>query len=101
MVEQPVEEARSQAGRAELAGVAALRVETGAHATRILFDGLRARGVAYAVVTGAIADRVLAARDRYPRETRFYLDLRRSARRLYYVAPGRGLAGPWVAVYRL
>ncbi len=62
---------------------------------------LRARGVAYAVVTGAIADRVLAARDRYPRETRFYLDLRRSARRLYYVAPGHGLAGPWVAVYRL
>ena len=29
---------------------------------------LRARGVHYVLVTGAIADRVLAARDRYPRE---------------------------------
>ena len=62
---------------------------------------LRAAGVEYAVVTGAIADRVLAARDRYLREARFYDRLRTSTKRLYYVSSGRGLTGPWVAVYRL
>jgi Dolichyl-phosphate-mannose-protein mannosyltransferase len=62
---------------------------------------LRREGVGYVVVTGAVADRVLAARERYPKEARFYDDLRRSARRVYYRAPGHGLAGPWVAVYRL
>ena len=62
---------------------------------------LHGRGVAYAVVTGAVADRVLAARDRYPREARFYDQLRKRAKRLYYVSSGHGLAGPWVAVYRL
>jgi hypothetical protein len=61
---------------------------------------LRAQGVRYAVVTGAIADRVLAARSHYPAETRFYEALRMRARRLFYVAPD-GLNGPWVAVYRL
>ncbi len=40
---------------------------------------LQADGVEYALVTGAVADRVLAARDRYPREARFYADLRRHA----------------------
>jgi 4-amino-4-deoxy-L-arabinose transferase-like glycosyltransferase len=62
---------------------------------------LRAKGVAYVVVTGAVADRVLAARARYPRETRFYEQLRTRARRIYYLPKGHGLAGPWVAVYRL
>ena len=62
---------------------------------------LRARGVAYVVVTGAVADRVLAARERYPREVRFYEELRARARRLYYVQKGHGLTGPWLAVYRL
>jgi 4-amino-4-deoxy-L-arabinose transferase-like glycosyltransferase len=62
---------------------------------------LRREGVAYVVVTGAIADRVLAARDRYPREARFYGDLHREAKRIYYRARGGGLTGPWVAVYRL
>jgi hypothetical protein len=61
---------------------------------------LRARGIAYVLVTGAIADRVLAARDRYPREARFYDQLART-KRLYYVQKGHGLTGPWVAVYRL
>jgi hypothetical protein len=61
---------------------------------------LRARGIGYVVVTGAIADRVLAAREHYPRETRFYEQLRRT-RRVYYVQKGHGLTGPWVAVYRL
>lgn len=62
---------------------------------------LRAEGVRYALVTGAVADRVLAARDRYPREARFYDELRTEAKRLYYVQPGHGLTGPWVALYRL
>jgi 4-amino-4-deoxy-L-arabinose transferase-like glycosyltransferase len=62
---------------------------------------LRSRGVAYVIVAGAIADRVLAARDRYPRETRFYEQLQTRARRIYYLPKGHGLTGPWVAVYRL
>ena len=62
---------------------------------------LRAEGVEYAFVTGAVADRVLAARERYPREARFYDDLRMRAKRVYHVEPGHGLAGPWVSVYRL
>jgi hypothetical protein len=61
---------------------------------------LRAEGIQFAVVTGAVADRVLAAREHYPRETAFYEDLRRRTRRLFYVAAD-GLNGPWVAVYRL
>ena len=52
-------------------------------------------------MTGAVTDRVLAARDRYPREARFYDELERRAQRVYYVQPGGDLAGPWVAVYRL
>jgi 4-amino-4-deoxy-L-arabinose transferase-like glycosyltransferase len=62
---------------------------------------LRAQGVRYALVTGAIADRVLAARDRYPREARFYDQLRTHAKRVYHVEPGHGLTGPWVSLYRL
>ena len=59
---------------------------------------LRAKGFRYAVVTGAIADRVLAAREQYPREAAFYRDLR-TTRRVYYVPAGGRHAGPWVAVY--
>ena len=63
---------------------------------------LRARRrVATSLVTGAVADRVLAARDRYPREARFYDQLRVQARRVYHVEAGHGLTGPWVSVYRL
>lgn len=62
---------------------------------------LRREGVGYAFVTGAIVDRVLAARDRYPREARFYDDLRMRTQRVYHVQAGHGLTGPWVAVYRL
>jgi hypothetical protein len=61
---------------------------------------LRNSGYRYAVVTGAIADRVLAARKRYPRESEFYDDLATLTNRLLYVRPD-GLNGPWVAVYRL
>ena len=35
------------------------------------------------------------------RARRFYDDLRAQARRVFYLTPGAGLAGPWVAVYRL
>ena len=62
---------------------------------------LRHLGVHDVVVTGAITDRVLAARDRYPREAAFYDDLRTKARRVFFLGPGGDLAGPWVAVYRL
>jgi hypothetical protein len=64
-------------------------------------ETLRQQRIHVVVVTGAIADRVLAARDRYPREAAFYDDLRGRARRIYYVAEGDGRAGPWVAIYRL
>jgi 4-amino-4-deoxy-L-arabinose transferase-like glycosyltransferase len=62
---------------------------------------LRHEGIRFVFVTGAVADRVLAARDRYPREARFYERLRTDEKRLYYVSAGHGLSGPWVAVYRV
>ena len=62
---------------------------------------LRRRGIRDVVVSGAVTDRVLAARDRYPRDAAFYDNLRHHARRVYYVAPGAGRAGPWVAIYAL
>jgi 4-amino-4-deoxy-L-arabinose transferase-like glycosyltransferase len=62
---------------------------------------LRAEKVGYVLVTGAIADRVLAARDRYPREARFYQQLRLQTRRIYHLEPRHGLTGPWVSLYRL
>ncbi|MDP9303576.1 MAG: glycosyltransferase 87 family protein [Actinomycetota bacterium] len=62
---------------------------------------LRRLGIHDVVVTGAVTDRVLAARDRYPREAAFYDDLRTKARRVFYLLAGGDLAGPWVAVYRL
>ena len=62
---------------------------------------LRELGVGYVVVSGAVADRVLAARERYPAEARFYAELDTSAARVFRADPGGELAGPWVAVYRL
>jgi 4-amino-4-deoxy-L-arabinose transferase-like glycosyltransferase len=62
---------------------------------------LRAEGVRYVLVSGAVVDRVLAARDRYPREVRFYDQLRMQGKRVYHVRAGHGLTGPWVSVYRL
>jgi 4-amino-4-deoxy-L-arabinose transferase-like glycosyltransferase len=62
---------------------------------------LRAQGVQYVVVTGAVADRVRAAAEDYPQEARFYDELERSARRVYHRDPDGGHTGPWVAVYRL
>jgi len=62
---------------------------------------LRARGVHYVLVTGAIADRVLAARGSDPKEAHFYDELRTRAKRVYHVEAGHGLTGPWVSLYRL
>jgi hypothetical protein len=62
---------------------------------------LRELNVGYVLVTGAVADRVLAERQRYPAESRFYDQLaRRGNRRFYRRAVGK-LAGPWVALYEL
>jgi Dolichyl-phosphate-mannose-protein mannosyltransferase len=62
---------------------------------------LRQEGVKVVVATGAIADRVRAAADRYPREVRFYAQLQARAHLLYRVTAGGDRTGPWVAVYRL
>ncbi len=61
---------------------------------------LRELGVRYVVVTGAIEDRVLAAHEEYPEETRFYRTLQQG-QRVYALHPSEKLAGPWVEVYRL
>ncbi|MFL5943907.1 MAG: hypothetical protein ACJ74C_00510, partial [Gaiellaceae bacterium] len=61
---------------------------------------LRREGIRYVIVTGSVTDRVLAARDRYPREAAFY-DSLRGMRLAYGVEPGDGRAGPWVRIYRL
>jgi hypothetical protein len=64
-------------------------------------ERLRARGADYVLVTGDVADRVLAAADRYPREAAFYGELESASERVLLVSPGGELAGPWVALYRL
>jgi 4-amino-4-deoxy-L-arabinose transferase-like glycosyltransferase len=62
---------------------------------------LRALGVGYVLVTGAVADRVRAHRDLYPAESRFYDQLERRGDRRFYREGVGTLAGPWVAVYQL
>ncbi|HEV2713341.1 MAG TPA: hypothetical protein VGU26_09600 [Gaiellaceae bacterium] len=64
-------------------------------------ERLRRLNVGYALVTGAVADRVRAERDRYPAESRFYDELAREAKRRFYCEGVGKLAGPWVAVYEL
>ena len=64
-------------------------------------ERLRARGADYVLVTGAVADRVRAAAEHYPRETAFYAALEAEAERVLLVRPGGDLGGPWVALYRL
>jgi 4-amino-4-deoxy-L-arabinose transferase-like glycosyltransferase len=59
------------------------------------------RDAKWVVVSGAVADRVLRARDRYPEEVAFYRALDARARRVFRVESGDGRAGPWVAVYAL
>ncbi|HEU4941873.1 MAG TPA: glycosyltransferase 87 family protein [Gaiellaceae bacterium] len=62
---------------------------------------LRELGVGYVVATGAVADPVAAAGDRYAYEKRFYDELERRGNRRFYRAAKGKLAGPWVAVYEL
>ena len=62
---------------------------------------LRLQDVRYVIVTGAVADRVLDARDHYPFESRFYERVRRLKRVFYVGKDADGLNGPWVAIYRL
>jgi hypothetical protein len=62
---------------------------------------LRRLDVAYVLVTGAVADRVAAAGERYGQALRFYQQLDRRGKRRFYRAGTGKLAGPWVAVYEL
>ena len=62
---------------------------------------LRGLGIQFVIVTGAVTDRVLAARSSYPREAAFYDQLARCKCRVYHLVPGHGRAGPWVAIYAL
>jgi 4-amino-4-deoxy-L-arabinose transferase-like glycosyltransferase len=62
---------------------------------------LRRLEVGYVLVTGAVADRVEAAKDRYPRAAHFYDELDRQGKRRFYRTGTGKLAGPWVAVYEL
>jgi 4-amino-4-deoxy-L-arabinose transferase-like glycosyltransferase len=55
-------------------------------------------GARWVVVSGAVAERVLRAQDVYPKRSAFYAQLPRP---VFRVAAHDGLAGPWVAVYRL
>jgi hypothetical protein len=66
---------------------------------------LRGLGVRWVVVSGAVTDRVLHAREHYPREAAFYDRLAADATLAFEREPdGDGWnpgAGPWVRVYRL
>jgi 4-amino-4-deoxy-L-arabinose transferase-like glycosyltransferase len=62
---------------------------------------MRLQDVRYVIVTGAVADRVLDARQHYPFESRFYERVRRLKRVFYVREDQDGLNGPWVAVYKL
>jgi 4-amino-4-deoxy-L-arabinose transferase-like glycosyltransferase len=54
-------------------------------------------GAKWILVSGAVADRVLAAHDEYPERSAFYARLKQPAFRL---RAQDGTSGPWVAVYR-
>jgi hypothetical protein len=54
----------------------------------------------YVLVDGAVADRVAAARDRYPRDAAFYARLARR-KPLFRLDGKPPFSGPWIAVYRL
>jgi 4-amino-4-deoxy-L-arabinose transferase-like glycosyltransferase len=62
---------------------------------------LRDEGVRWVLVSGAVTDRVLAAREDYPAESAFYDALARKRPAFELVPDGAELAGPWVRVYRL
>jgi 4-amino-4-deoxy-L-arabinose transferase-like glycosyltransferase len=60
---------------------------------------LRADGVRWLVVSGTVADRVLAAAGDYPQEARFYRALEAIAPA--YAVPGSSRSRPWLRVYRI
>jgi len=62
---------------------------------------LRRLGVDYVIVTGAVEDRVLAARGDYPRDAAFYRSLQRQHKRVYAIRPHGDVGGPWLEIYRL
>jgi hypothetical protein len=62
---------------------------------------LRSEDVRYVIITGAVADRVLAAPEDYPVEAHFYERVRKLKRVFYVRKDQDGLNGPWVAVYKL
>jgi 4-amino-4-deoxy-L-arabinose transferase-like glycosyltransferase len=65
---------------------------------------LRADGVQYVLVSGAVTDRVRAAAGRYPREMPFYgaLEAQDGVALAHAVEPGRaGIGGPWARLYRI
>jgi 4-amino-4-deoxy-L-arabinose transferase-like glycosyltransferase len=62
---------------------------------------LRAAGVRWLLVSGAVTDRVLEARKDYPAESAFYDALGRRRPAYQLLPDGDELAGPWVRVYRL
>jgi hypothetical protein len=53
----------------------------------------------WVLVSGAVANRVRAASDVYPKRSAFYDELRRH-RAAFSTVAHDGTAGPWVAVYR-
>jgi 4-amino-4-deoxy-L-arabinose transferase-like glycosyltransferase len=63
---------------------------------------LRAQGVRWVLVSGAVTERVLARRDLYPREAAFY-DRLAEAGEIRFARTGEepGTTGPWVRVVRL
>jgi len=62
---------------------------------------LRRLGVDYVIVTGAVEDRVLAARGDYPHDAAFYRSLQRQHKRVYAIRPHGDVGGPWLEIYRL
>jgi 4-amino-4-deoxy-L-arabinose transferase-like glycosyltransferase len=65
-------------------------------------ERLRALGVEFVVVSGAVTDRVVAARARYPLAAAFYDRLSRDAAVVFAADPDQhDRGGPWVRVFRL
>ena len=54
--------------------------------------------VRWVLVSGAVADRVEAARDVYPLRAAFYARLPKP---VYRITARDGMSGPWVALYHL
>ena len=64
-------------------------------------ERLRAANATHMWVNGSVVDRVRAARDDYPTETRFYDALDRDAARLVFSIDANDTAGAWTALYEL